>query len=749
MHKTQWMPIRILMKPILTLGLALSMALHMMGQDIAAFSGTKTPVSITVPNITAEALTRGPGLTISGGNTFNSGNWTTNKEIDARDYIQWSISASPGYIVNITELQINFDRDPDGFSHFFTGNGPAKIRIRTSLDNFKSDIYAHDKVSNSGQSPTIETALKSQPGDTITFRLYGFAANIGMLGPLGTLDIEGGLGTVLGLENTGIRLAGKIAYDGLQYSDGVWIPHAPNAHTKNENVIIYNGTYTETRPVEVKNLTVNPEARLVVKKSGAITVNGNLSTAQNVTLQSGTDDYSSLIVTGDVSGAVTYQRQMKTRTLLGGSGNELLISAPVTGEPFDVFRTANPNIVSNAINSLFLFGPFDKIKSAFIFNTKKDKTPFSPAVGYKAAATNNGSFTFNGTVNTNAINKEISQSGSELAEWNLIGNPYPSYLKVADFLSENNEQFAAASSGIYIFNGDMALGWDIYNLAHLTLYPDTKLTPGQGFMVASKKEGGMVSFKPEMRSSGKSNEFNDRIPPISKKVGYLRLNMASGIHNYKAEVYFNEQSTRGLDPGYDAGIYGGTAPDFAIFSHLVENSTGLDMAVQSLAHTDLAEGISIPLGVNAAIGQHLTISMEDTILPEETEVYLEDKWNNTFTLLNSNNYEVIADTQTLGTGRFFLHLVNATLSYGSNGLNDLQIFTTNGAQTLHIKGSIKPDTFITLYDMQGRLIINSELEAHNDHNQLDLSEVREGMYIVKLRAGSLEKIKKVIIGQQF
>lgn len=745
MHKTQWMLIRILMKPMIVICLSLSMALPVLGQDIAAFSGTKTPTAATVPNITAEPLSRGPGLTVSGGPTFSSGNWTSDKKLDSRDYIQWSVAADPGYIINITELQINFDRDPDGFSHFFTGNGPAKIRIRTSLDDFKSDIYAHDKVSNSGQSPSIETALRSAPGDTITFRLYGFAANIGMLGPLGTLDIEGGLGTVLGLENTGIRLAGKVIYDGLQYSNGTWIPHAPTARTRDENAIIYNGIYTETNQVQVKNLKVNPGAGIVIEKSGAITVNGNLFTANNVTLKSGSDEFSSLIVTGEVAGAVTYERQMKTKTMLSGSGNELLISAPVTGETFDVFRTANPNIVSNETNSRFLFGPFDKANAAFAYYSKKDKAPFEAATGYQAASTNNGHFTFKGTVNTNAIKKEISHSGPALAEWNLIGNPYPSYLKVSDFLTANAEQFASTSSGVYSYNGDASLGWKVYNLAYLTLHPQTKLAPGQGFMVASKDGGGTISFTPKMRSLGKLNTFSVGQPPIDDKVGYLRLNMSSGIHNYNTEFYFNQHSTKGLDPGYDASIYGGKAPVFSIVSYLVEDHTGLNMAVQSLAYNDLASNIDIPLGINASKGQNITISMAESLLPEETEVYLEDQLEETFTLLNLDDYRFIADTNLSGSGRFFLHLVNSTLSYGSNGLSELQLYTTNDAHVLHIKGNITSDTLVSVYDTQGRLMLSQQLDGQDKNNTLDLSILSNGMYIVKLRSGSMEKIKKIVV----
>ncbi|MBA6153429.1 T9SS type A sorting domain-containing protein [Gelidibacter maritimus] len=733
------------MKPILTLSLVCAMALPVSGQVIAAFSGTKVPEAVTVPNISAEPLSRGPGLTVSGGPTFNSGNWTSDKSIDTRDYIEWSVTADPGYTVDITELQINFDRDPDGFSHFFTGNGPARIRIRTSLDDFKSDIYAHDKVSNSGQSPTIETALKSAPGASIIFRLYGFAANIGMLGPLGTLDIEGGLGTVLGLENTGIRLSGKITYDGLQFNNGTWTPYAPSAKTGDKNIIIGNGVYTEANAVQVKNVKVNPGAGILIQKTGSLTVNGNLFTANKVTLESGSDAFASLIVSGEVAGTVTYKRQMKTKTLLSGSGNELLISAPVTGETFESFRKANPNIVSNTANSQFQFGPFNKTKAAFDKYSKKDKPILKAATGYRAAATDNGSFIFNGNVNTGEVHKTMSHSGPALAAWNLLGNPYPSYLKLSDFLLANSEQLAPESVGIYSFNGDATRGWQVYNQAYLTLYPQAKLPPGQGFMVAAKKDGDTITFEPGMRTIGKTSEFLVDKPIIKNNVGYLKLDMTSGIRNYSTEVYFNDHSTKGLDPGYDASIYGGKAPDFSIASQLVEDHTDLDMAVQSLAYTDLDEGVIIPLVVKATKDQALTIQMKGSRLPEEVDVYLEDKQQGTFTLLNLSDYQLDPNANLSNSGRFYLHIVNTTLTYGSHGLNELLIATSNASHILQIKQVLKPDTNITLYDLQGRALIQRQLNEQIKNNTLDLSKLSKGIYILKLRSGAMEKIKKIFV----
>ncbi|MGC1632633.1 MAG: hypothetical protein WA749_11035, partial [Gelidibacter sp.] len=399
------------MKRSITIIFALLISIPTIGQDIAAFSGTKTPATATVPNITAEAITRGPALTVANGTTFNSGNWATGEKLDVNSYIQWSITADPGYIINITELQINYDRDPDGMSHFFTGNGPAKIKIRTSLDNFKSDIYSNDKVSNSGQSPIIKTKINSEPGGTITFRLYGYSANIGMLGPLGTVDIEGGLGKVLGLGNTGIRLAGNLTYDGLLYSNGKWTPHPPNAQTGNKNTLILNGMYTEANNVKVRNLNISGEAGIIIEKTGSITVNGDLETSNNLTLKSDSENYSSLIVYGLVRGTAKYQRQVQTKNGMGVTRNEVLISAPLTGESFKALRAVNPNIASNSMNSLFLFGPFNKITGGFTLYTNTEKGVLKAAAGYKAASTNNGSFTFTGMVNTSKIKKDIQNSG--------------------------------------------------------------------------------------------------------------------------------------------------------------------------------------------------------------------------------------------------------------------------------------------------------------------------------------------------
>ncbi|MEO5788570.1 T9SS type A sorting domain-containing protein, partial [Gelidibacter sp.] len=165
----------------------------------------------------------------------------------------------------------------------------------------------------------------------------------------------------------------------------------------------------------------------------------------------------------------------------------------------------------------------------------------------------------------------------------------------------------------------------------------------------------------------------------------------------------------------------------------------------SLAYTDLSNNTIIPLGVNATEDQQITISIADSILPEETEVYLEDKLSNTFTLLNTNNYTFLTNSNLSGTGRFFLHITNATLTFGQNVSNSPQIFTSNGSHTLHIKGTIEPNTVLSVFNLQGRMLLSTQLDEHSTNNHVDISSLSKGMYLVKLKNSSMDKIKKILI----
>lgn len=488
---------------------------------------------------------------------------------------------------------------------------------------------------------------------------------------------------------------------------------------------------------------INDGATMHVAKDANL-LTGSLTNNGVITLQSDSDEYSSLIATS-VTGTVSYDRHVNTGAVNGEGGNDL-IASPLAGQNFGDFAADNGNIITDPNDATRkLFGPFDKVTGAFlIYETDTNaSTPLVSGEGYRAASTDGNGFTFTGTVNTGNVNRTIEYSGGAIPfrEWNLVGNPYPSYIKLSDFLAANSSSFNTNSAGVYGYD-DSASNYTIWNEAYALANPNALIAPGQGFFVAAQTSGGSIAFTPAMRATGNSDDF---IPGRSANIAHLKLNAAIDNKNYNTDFYFLDQASRNLDPGFDASVFGKVAPSTALYSQLVEGNTGIDMAVQSLAYSDLGSDVIIPLGINVAAGKTAHLNIASSTLPEGTNVYLEDSANNTFTLLNSGTFTFTANETLTDTGRFYLRFTNETLSATSQTLEQLSIFTTFNPRTLFVKGIVAQGTSLAIYDLQGRLVLATELDSSSRNNTVNVNGISDGIYVVKVRNAEQQKTQRVII----
>ncbi|GGG60077.1 T9SS type A sorting domain-containing protein [Bizionia arctica] len=532
-------------------------------------------------------------------------------------------------------------------------------------------------------------------------------------------------------------------FDGLLYTNSAWTPYPPTNSTGLENAFVKDGTYNVGTNIELNNLVIANGATVSVSNSQSIKLNSDLFTDGLLELNSISNSYSSLIVEGKSTGAVTYNRHVNSY-----AGNNDLISAPVTGQTFGELANNNPNLYSYpATPTRKLFGPFDKVTGLYLtYDTSipsDESVVLAPGTGYRAATNDNLNLNFTGIVNTGNVNVPIVIAGPYNPEWNLVGNPYPSYISLSDFLASNNSEFETVSSGVYGYDGNASDGWNIWNQAYSDANPAAVMAPGQGFLVASKTGGGTISFSPSMRSIGTTDDF---IPGrmATEPIEHLKLELSSTDKLYKTDFYFTNNATLGLDPGYDSNVFGGSAPAFSIYSQLVEDNTGNAIAIQSLGYLDYAD-VTIPLGVRAPQGQELTFSILESSLPESTNVYLEDMVANTVTLLNEGNYTLTPTSNITGTGRFFLRFAESALSIEEVAFNSIHVFATATPKAIFIKGNLTDTTLVKVYDMQGRLVLSSSLESGSSNNQIDVSTLATGIYAVSISNKSLTKNQKVII----
>ena len=216
--------------------------------------------------------------------------------------------------------------------------------------------------------------------------------------------------------------------------------------------IASSNTYFDT-------LTIDPGASLTVAVGATISANSAS------TLNSTSSTFSSLIVKGNINGIVSYNRYT---ALIGSAvgGTNDLISAPVVDQIFGDFATANTNLAAS--NSLRAFAPYNTIAGAYenYDTTNNAATILAAGIGYRAAITDGSTLKFTGTLRTAAVSVSISDAAAGRA-WNLIGNPYPSYINFESFFNSNKEQFNSenAYQAIYGYNGNTSNGWTVWNLA--------------------------------------------------------------------------------------------------------------------------------------------------------------------------------------------------------------------------------------------------------------------------------------------
>lgn len=556
-------------------------------------------------------------------------------------------------------------------------------------------------------------------------------------------DDDSGSGSRDELALDDIDLTFNPSVGGTTYTfTGTWAPSDPNGTaTAGDDIVIASGNATINTNTTCNSVTVNPGAGLTVDTGVTLTTSNGLA------LESTSTTYSSLILDGFVVGTLTYDRHVNINGS-GETGSNDLISAPLTGQSFDDFQNANPNILSNTGATLFLFGPFDKTIGNYVTYADGETATLDPGVGYRAASNDNSTFTFTGTANNGNIDIDIQNAGPDEAEWNLIGNPYPSYLNVQDFLNHdvggvtNLQLFNAPTAAIYGYDGSAQNGWTIYNLATTT--PTTVIAPGQGFFVSADSTNDDLydlQFTPAMRSTGTTDDFIvGRTAPLT----HFTVNLSSLNNTNKTEFYFNSAASEGFDLGYDAKLWGDTNTNLGIYSHLVQNNAGIAMALQTLNDSNLT-GVTIPLGVNASNGEQIRFTISESTLPESVNVYLEDTVKNTITLLNTGDYVFTPSATISGTGRFFLRISENALSSVEDNLDTISIYALQNSKELVVTGQLEDSAYIELFDIQGRKVLTTTLDSRALENRIDVSALTVGVYVAAVQNNGHQKSQKVII----
>jgi len=484
------------------------------------------------------------------------------------------------------------------------------------------------------------------------------------------------------------------------------------------DIVVSVNVLTINQATVVNSITVSPGAKVSISGTNALTASNGIVLESNADATATIlDNYTSPTVNATVQQYVT-------------AGRNWYMSAPVSASGVGALSRGNSVVEWN--------------EATKAWDTKSGGNLVAGR-GYiqvaNASQGTTGTVNFSGLTNSGTIAVAVSrtESGSSRG-FNLVGNPYPSYIDWNNVIADSENTAAGLSTsfwyrtkntlGAYVFttyNGtsNEVVGGTIANTTINHLIP-----PMQAFWIKVNANAGntthstTLKFKNTMREHGLGDNNKLKAPKADERLR-LRLKLENGSVSDETLIYFDAQASDNFD-NYDS-------------PKMMNNSTTIpDLHTRAGAErlvinglSELRDNMELPLGfsLNAAAALKFQVT-ELTNLPTEARIYLIDKTENTQTELVAQTAYSFSTTSATSNNESRFSLLfrapGAATSIDTADKANTQVFV-NAANQITI---IAPEkSTYSIYNAVGMLIENGLVESKSETRN---PKFITGVYIVKV-----------------
>lgn len=448
-------------------------------------------------------------------------------------------------------------------------------------------------------------------------------------------------------------------------------------------------------------LVIYSSADLTIGDLGNLTASGEFKNDGELIIKSSVNGDGSFIDNGIMSGtgSVTIGRYLQSMAWHYVSPP---ISDGLSGIFFDIFLTQ-----------------FDEFSGTYS-NIVPENIGLSPMKGYGAWAhdtlTGNIAVDYVGTLNvgnqTSAVLTNTSTALHMHRGYNLVGNPYPSAVDwdiVAGWSKTNLD------AAIYVWNPAKG-NYGTY-VDDIKSNDVTNIIPsGQGFIVHvnSSFATGLLEVNNAARFHDNTPFYKDTDDDIITNSELLALSISTDMNSFADEaiIRFEENATPGFDPSFDAYDITGLNESPNIYT--VSND---DVNLSINSYTNFEENIIISLGCYVGTDGYYAIEATSILnFPENTVVFLEDKFENVFVDLTKQNAYTFYGSQIDEPDRFSLHFIknpDNTIEFAESCC--VKIYTLNSAIRLKRLDSNMLNGNLQVFDLMGRLIVEKYIAGSNQY----------------------------------
>ena len=333
------------------------------------------------------------------------------------------------------------------------------------------------------------------------------------------------------------------------------------------------------------------------------------------------------------------------------------------------------------------------------------------------------------------------------AGYNLVGNPYPSYLDwVAVSAAATNVDpsmwYRTKNGSVYEFDTYNATsGVGTNNATVVTQY----IPPMQAFWVkVSSGTSGTLALTNAMRSHNdvSSNKFRTKaVNNANQSVLYLQV--SNGVNSDEAIVLFNFNASNGLD-AYDSQKMSNANAAIPEIYTTVSNE---NLVINGM--TAIPYDTEIPLGFTTGqAGTNFSIKASQlSNFNAGTKVILKDyaDVNNPLIsdLSDGSTYVFSSNATTNNTNRFALLFHAPSITTGINPTDNSSFWiSTNANGQIIVNGNLSENSSVAIYNAIGQKIMSRNLTRANASLGISL---QAGVYLVTLSNAGNTITRKVII----
>ena len=452
-------------------------------------------------------------------------------------------------------------------------------------------------------------------------------------------------------------------------------------------------------------ITLSPRAKLTLSDTKTLTVLGNL------TLQSSASG-SATLVDNNASGGLTVNGTKTMEQYLGVVRN-WYVSSPLT------------NALAPSGYSYFKYDePGNNPHSSFVTNESEYWEALSPGdffvqgAGYVAApsaapatlslTTTDGSFITG--------NKELvltRTTGKTKEGFNLIGNPYPSYVNARTAINaqstklESTVWYRTKAASTYYFetvNTSSGLGTNISGNGAVTGF----IPPMQSFWVRvlANQSPSTLTFTNAMRSH-EAGTNRLKAPALIDENQVLRLQVSNGLTNDETILYANKSASNGLDTFDSQKMTNGSLTIPEIYSivnseHLVINglnSIPYDTELSLGFTTGQSSTFTIKASEIANFTAGTQIILRDYL--DANNVVEQDLTSGSYTFTSAaitteNRFRLVFKAPSIATGLKLPGEGNAWITTNTNG-------------QITINGNVSAGTSVCIFNAIGQCLVSKSL----------------------------------------